>query len=81
MNRLVELAHQIPISDTRPTVAYTPVTLPMKGRPPLELRVTAPVLGHGLPIVLFSHGYGPSNYIASKDGYAHLAQFWAERVA
>ncbi|MFN4101449.1 MAG: alpha/beta hydrolase family protein [Pararhodobacter sp.] len=79
MNRLVELSHQFPIPDTRPTVAYTPVTLPMKGRPPLELRVTAPVLGHGLPIVLFSHGYGPSNYIPSKDGYAHLAQFWAER--
>lgn len=78
MNRLIDLAQQIPSFDAMPTVAYTPVTLPMNGRPPLELRVTAPVRGQGLPIVLLSHGFGPSNYIPSKDGYAHLAQFWAE---
>jgi predicted dienelactone hydrolase len=79
MNRLIDLARQIPGFDATPTVAYTPVTLPMDGRPPLELRVTAPVRGQKLPIVLLSHGFGPSHYIPSKDGYAHLAQFWAER--
>ncbi len=49
------------------------------GRPPLELRQTAPAAGGNLPVILLSHGYGPSKYIKSKDGYAPLAQFWAER--
>ena len=61
------------------TVAYTPILLPMPGRTPLELRLTAPTNGRDLPIVVLSHGFGPSNYIPSKDGYAPLAQFWAER--
>ncbi|MGZ9810809.1 alpha/beta hydrolase family protein [Pseudoroseicyclus sp. H15] len=79
MNNLIDLSRHIPAPDAAPTVAYTPLTLPMEGRQPLELRITAPVQGTGIPIVLLSHGHGPSNYIASKDGYAHLAQFWAER--
>lgn len=79
MNRLIDHARLIPTPDAAPTVAYTPITLPMAGRTPLELRVTAPVRGERLPIVLLSHGFGPSNYIPSKDGYAPLAQFWAER--
>jgi predicted dienelactone hydrolase len=61
------------------TVAYAPITLPMAGRTPLELRLTAPAGGAALPIVLLSHGAGPSKYIPSKDGYAPLVQFWAER--
>ncbi|SDF59941.1 Predicted dienelactone hydrolase [Salipiger thiooxidans] len=79
MNNLIDLSRHIPVPDSAPTVAYTPLTLAMEGRQPLELRITAPVQGTGIPIVLLSHGHGPSNYIASKDGYAHLAQFWAER--
>ena len=51
----------------------------MPGRQPLELRLTAPAAGNNLPIVILSHGFGPSNYIPSKDGYTPLAQFWAER--
>ncbi|ASV88160.1 putative dienelactone hydrolase domain protein (plasmid) [Ochrobactrum quorumnocens] len=42
----------------------------MAGRAPLELRLTAPAKGDALPIVLLSHGAGPSKYVASKDGYA-----------
>lgn len=61
------------------TVAYTPIILPMVGRTPLELRLTAPARGGALPIVLLSHGAGPSKYVPSKDGYGPLAQFWAER--
>lgn len=61
------------------TVAYTPVRLPRPEWSPLELRVTAPACGNNIPVVVLSHGFGPSNYIPSKDGYAHLAQFWAER--
>ncbi|PZM08670.1 alpha/beta hydrolase family protein [Rhizobium tubonense] len=79
MNNLIELAKHIPAPDATLTVAYTPIRLPMDGRQPLELRLTAPATGGSLPIVLLSHGFGPSNYIPSKDGYAPLAQFWAER--
>lgn len=79
MNNLIDLARHIPTPEATLTVAYTPIRLPMVGRQPLELRLTAPVLGGNLPIVLLSHGFGPSNYIPSKDGYAPLAQFWAER--
>ncbi|MBK4216660.1 dienelactone hydrolase [Paracoccus caeni] len=79
MNRLITQSSQLPTPAPAMTVAYTPIQLPMPGRPPLELRLTAPTSGGDLPIVLLSHGFGPSNYIPSKDGYAQLAQFWAER--
>ena len=79
MNNLIKLSRHIPAPDGTLTVAYTPVLLPMTGRQPLELRLTAPTTSEKLPIVLLSHGFGPSNYIPSKDGYAPLAQFWAER--
>lgn len=79
MNNLITLARHIPAPDAALTVAYSPIRLPMDGRRPLELRLTAPAHGDNLPIVLLSHGFGPSNYIPSKDGYAPLAQFWAER--
>lgn len=79
MNNLIDLARHIPAPDAALTVAYTPVRLAMDGRSPLELRITAPAMGNNLPIVILSHGFGPSYYIPSKDGYAPLAQFWAER--
>lgn len=79
MNNLIKLARHIPAPDATLTVAYTPIRLPMDDRQPLELRLTAPANGDNLPIVLLSHGFGPSKYIPSKDGYAPLAQFWAER--
>lgn len=79
MNNLINLAKHIPTPEATLTVAYTPIRLPMPGRQPLELRLTAPATGNNLPIVLLSHGFGPSNYIPSKDGYAPLVQFWAER--
>lgn len=79
MNNLIDLSRIIPVPEPQLTVAYTPLTLPLAGRTPLQLRLTAPAEGEGLPIVLLSHGAGPSNYIPSKDGYASLAQFWAER--
>jgi predicted dienelactone hydrolase len=79
MNRLIDLARHLPTPDPALTVAYTPIRLTLPGRPDLELRLTAPASGRDLPIVLFSHGHGPSRYIPSKDGYAPLVQFWAER--
>ena len=79
MNNLINLAKHISTTEATLTVAYTPIRLSMPGRQPMELRLTAPANGDKLPIVLLSHGYGPSNYIPSKDGYAPLVQFWAER--
>ncbi|MEO9338661.1 dienelactone hydrolase [Mesorhizobium sp. SB112] len=79
MNNLIDLSHSIPTPQAELTVAYAPITLPLAGRTPLELRLTGPASGGAMPIVLLSHGAGPSKYIPSKDGYAPLAQFWAER--
>ncbi|GAA0965971.1 hypothetical protein GCM10009550_67300 [Actinocorallia libanotica] len=56
-----------------PVVSVRPVVLPAPGRgEDLQVRVSAPVTGHDLPLVVFSHGYG-----WSMDGYAPLADFWA----
>jgi predicted dienelactone hydrolase len=79
MNRLIDLARHLPTREPTLTVAYTPIRLSLPDRAALELRLTAPASGRDLPVVLFSHGYGPSHYIPSKDGYAPLVQFWAER--
>lgn len=79
MNRLIDLARQVPTSEAALTVAYTPIRLTLPNRPALELRLTAPAFGCDLPVLLFSHGYGPSLSLPSKDGYAPLVQFWAER--
>ncbi len=78
-NNLIDIARNIPTPDAALTIAYSPIRLDIAGRQPLELRLTAPAAGDRLPIVILSHGFGPSFYLPSKDGYAHMAQFWAER--
>ena len=56
-----------------PVVSVKPVMLSAPGRgEDLRVRVSAPVTGRGLPIIVFSHGYG-----SSFDGYGPLADFWA----
>lgn len=78
MNNLIRLARHIPVADPAPTLSVNPVTLQAAGRGlPLDLRVTAPVSGHDLGIVLISHGHGPSLYLPSKDGYGPLVDFYA----
>lgn len=58
-----------------PVLSAAPVALDSPGRElPLEVRVTAPVSGVNLPVLLFSHGNG-----WSLDGYAPLASVWASR--
>lgn len=79
MNNLIDKARRIPINEATPTVSVSPVTLAAPDRGlPLELRITAPVTGRGLPIILLSHGHGPSLYLPSKDGYGPLVNFYAE---
>jgi predicted dienelactone hydrolase len=58
----------------------SPVVLEIPGRPvDLHLKVSAPTEGFELPIILLSHGQGHSNHLSSLNGYAPLANHWAEQ--
>ena len=61
-----------------PFLSVSPVVLPAPGRAvDLQVRVSAPVTGSKLPIILLSHGHGPSNHLSSLHGYAPLANYYA----
>ncbi|MEV5548620.1 chlorophyllase [Streptomyces sp. NPDC052309] len=61
-----------------PVLSVSPVVLSAPGRAvDLEMRVSAPVTGGDLPVILLSHGLGFSNNLSSLNGYAPLAHFWA----
>ncbi|MGW7290554.1 alpha/beta hydrolase family protein [Streptomyces sp. NPDC054847] len=65
-------------STPAPVLSYSPVVLTVPGRPvDLHVRVSAPATGTGLPVLLLSHGHGPSHHLSSLNGYAPLANFWA----
>lgn len=54
-------------------ISVSPIVLSAPGRgEELQVRVSAPVTGTQLPVVLFAHGFG-----SSMDGYAPLAHYWA----
>ncbi|MFD5625827.1 alpha/beta hydrolase family protein [Streptomyces sp. NPDC127072] len=54
-------------------VAVKPITVPAPGRSPdLQVKVTAPLSGENLPVIVFSHGNA-----WSLDGYAPLVDRWA----
>lgn len=79
MNNLIDKARHLPINEAVQTLSISPVTIDVPGRAfALAMRITAPVAGSGLPVVLLSHGHGPSLYLPSKDGYGPLANFYAE---
>ncbi|MFE9424662.1 alpha/beta hydrolase family protein [Kitasatospora sp. NPDC006697] len=61
-------------------LSLAPVRLPAPGRAAeLQVRVSVPANddGRDLPIVLLSHGAGPSRHLPSLYGYAPLADHWA----
>ncbi|MFF1343963.1 alpha/beta hydrolase family protein [Streptomyces sp. NPDC058290] len=61
-----------------PVLSVSPVVLPAPGRAvDLQVRVSAPVTGSELPVILLSHGLGFSNNLSSLNGYAPLTNFWA----
>ena len=79
INNLIDKARAIPVNEAVQTISVSPVTIgsPLR-RMPLDMRITAPLTGTNLPIILFSHGHGPSLYLPSKDGYGPLVNFYAE---
>ena len=78
MSEPINRAENIPVSAPAPVVSVSPVVLPAPGRAvDLQMRVSAPVTGHGLPVILLSHGQGRSNHLSSLNGYGPLANFWA----
>lgn len=59
-------------------ISVHPVVLHVPGRAiDLELRVSAPTRAEELPILLLSHGHGPSNFVSSLYGYGPLANYYA----
>lgn len=71
-------AAKIPVNESTPVISVTPIILPTPDRIiDLHIRVSAPVSGTGLPIILLSHGQGKSNYLSSLNGYGPIANFWA----
>ena len=67
-----------PLPAATPVTSFHPVIFPVPGRIiDLQLRVSAPAIGGALPILLFSHGFGASNFIASMRGYGPLVDFYA----
>ncbi|KAI0975509.1 alpha/beta-hydrolase [Xylaria arbuscula] len=76
---LIGTAAEIPVTTSSPISGFTPVVIPSPDRPvELQIRVTAPVSGQALPIILLSHGHGRSNWLSSLQGYAPLAEFYAK---
>ena len=66
--------------DRKPIFSYNPVTLPMEGRPvDLAIKVSAPVSGNNLPVIILSHGHGGSNFLSSLNGYAPIVDFFASQ--
>jgi len=78
MNKLITNAAAIPISQGAPFISMSPVTIPAPDRfVDIDMRVSAPVTGVDLPVIIFSHGHGPSNYLSSSRGCLPLTEFWA----
>jgi hypothetical protein len=52
-----------------PLISVAPVALTSEGRAAeLQVRITAPMTNHALPLVVLSHGHGPSQYVSSLYG-------------
>ncbi len=71
---------KVPVTGTAPNpiVSFSPVVLSVSGRQvDLQMKVSAPATGSDLPIILFSHGHGRSNFLSSLHGYGPLVDFYA----
>lgn len=63
----------IGMENASPIVSAKPIVLSAPGRgDDLTVRVSAPIAGQDLPVIVFAHGSG-----SSLNGYGPLADFWA----
>jgi hypothetical protein len=77
---LIGVAKLLTVPPPTPVLSYHPLTLSTPKRPvDLQLKITFPASGGGLPIILLSHGHGASNHLSSYNGYGPLVNFWASR--
>lgn len=77
---LVGQAVKIPVPSPTSILSYSPlVILTPERHVDLQVKVTIPVTGDKLPVVLLSHGHGYSNNLSSFNGYGPLVTFWASR--
>ncbi|MDO4919608.1 alpha/beta fold hydrolase [Kocuria sp.] len=68
----------IPVGEATPVCTVRPITMNVpERRTALEVAVTFPVAGTDLPVIIFSHGHGPSGFVGSMYGYDPLVNFWA----
>lgn len=75
---LIGESAKIPVTTPVPVISVSPIVLKAPSRlVDLQLKVTAPISGNHLPIILLSHGHGRSNNLSSFNGYGPLANFWA----
>lgn len=78
MDKLIENAARVRVSPPTPFISVNPIVMAVPKRVvDLEIRVSAPVTGEALPVILLSHGQGSANYLSSLKGCAPLADFWA----
>lgn len=65
---------------TNPVFTYSPIVMPVPDRPvDMHIKVSAPVNGSDLPIVILSHGHGASTYLSSLRGLAPLTEFFSSK--
>jgi predicted dienelactone hydrolase len=75
---LIGQAAKLPVDEEVAIFSVSPVILQSPNRAvDLQIKVSAPMTGSKLPIILLSHGQGPSNNLSSLHGYGPLVNFWA----
>lgn len=78
---MIDPAHEsggIPVPGPVPVVTHRPVVLTVPDRPlDLSVSVSFPATGTALPVIVFSHGHGPSMFTGSMYGYTPLVEFLA----
>ncbi|MCW3059531.1 MAG: hypothetical protein JWQ02_1352, partial [Capsulimonas sp.] len=68
MSEYIHITEETAFSKPTPVISVSPIVLSAPGRGvDLQVRVSAPVTGSQLPIIVFAHGFG-----SSLDGYAPL---------
>jgi pimeloyl-ACP methyl ester carboxylesterase len=78
MDSPINTADYIPVSTPSLFMSVSPIVFSVPGRQTeLQLKVSAPVSGVDLPVLLLSHGHGQSTYLSSMRGYNPLAEFYA----